>query len=68
MRTVTTFKAHTLIIKSMRPTFFALLLLGIVSTATAQETKKWTMQECIDYALQNNIQIKKSNIKKRSMH
>ncbi|RRD02930.1 TolC family protein [Prevotella sp. OH937_COT-195] len=52
----------------MRLTFFALLIFGIVSATSAQETKKWTMQECIDYALQNNIQIKKSKIKKLSVH
>ena len=28
--------------------------------------KKWTLQECIDYALQNNIQLKKSSVQRRS--
>ena len=34
---------------------------------SAQVTeKKWTLQECIDYALQNNITLKKSQIQRRS--
>ena len=43
-------------------TLMAMLLLTI--TAAAQ--KKWTLQECIDYALQNNISLKKTVIARRS--
>ena len=32
--------------------------------ATAQ--KKWTMQECIDYAMENNITLQKSKLQKQS--
>ena len=32
----------------------------------AAGTKKWTLQECIDYALNNNIQLKKSQIQRLS--
>ena len=31
-----------------------------------QTTKKWTLQECIDYALKNNITLKKNQVQKRS--
>ncbi|MBR3399536.1 MAG: TolC family protein [Prevotella sp.] len=49
---------------------FALLICccGTFVTTWAQETKQWTLQECIDYALENNIQLKKNSIKKRSSH
>ena len=49
---------------------FALLICccGTFVTTWAQETKQWTLQECIDYALENNIQLKKSSIKKQSSH
>ncbi|MFD1094204.1 TolC family protein [Salegentibacter chungangensis] len=36
-----------------------ILFLGI--SATAQE-KKWTLQECVNYALENNISIKQSEL------
>lgn len=39
--------------------FVSLLFVGI--TATAQE-KKWTLQECIEYALEHNISIKQSEL------
>ncbi|MFI5218603.1 MAG: TolC family protein [Bacteroidia bacterium] len=40
---------------------FLLLLCGIILSGSAQN-KIWTMQECVDYALKNNIQIKQSEI------
>lgn len=52
----------------LRIKLFALMLCGTFYTAWAQETKQWTLQECIDYALENNIQLKKNSIKKRSSH
>ena len=39
-------------------------VLSLTITAAAQ--KKWTMQECVDYALQNNISLKKTVITRRS--
>ncbi|MFW6309858.1 MAG: TolC family protein [Prolixibacteraceae bacterium] len=33
--------------------------LAISSVCTAQDAEKWSLQECIDYALENNIQIKR---------
>ncbi|MBQ3313748.1 MAG: TolC family protein [Prevotella sp.] len=44
-----------------------LIVIGIAlvsMTATAQ--KKWTMQECIDYAMENNITLQKSKLQKQS--
>lgn len=42
----------------------SLLTLLLFSTflATAQENKKWTLQECVNYALENNISIKQSEL------
>ena len=41
---------------------FGALMLAL--SATAQ--KKWTLQECIDYAMENNITLQKSKLQKRS--
>lgn len=38
------------------------LLLMSVSVSFAQQGKKWTLQECVEYALKNNIQIKQSEL------
>lgn len=39
----------------------SLLLSGLRKNATAQEASKtWTLQECLDYAYQNNIQVRQS--------
>ena len=43
------------------------LLLMATSVAFGQNgEKKWTLEECIDYAMRNNITLKKSEITKRS--
>lgn len=39
-------------------------MLAMVTTVPAQ--KKWTLQECIDYALEHNITLKKSQLRKES--
>lgn len=39
--------------------YILLLLVGF--SATAQE-KKWTLKECVDYALQNNITVRQSQL------
>lgn len=44
------------------------MICGAFVSTWAQETKKWTLKECIDYALENNIQLKKNSIKKLSSH
>ena len=40
----------------------AALALFFIGTASAQTREGWTLQQCIDYALQNNIQIKTQEI------
>ena len=48
----------------MKKELIAIGLALISMTATAQ--KKWTMQECIDYAMENNITLQKSKLQKQS--
>ena len=48
-------------------TLMCIALMAIPFYVSAQGTaKKWTLQECIDYAAQNNITLKKSQIQKLS--
>lgn len=44
----------------------SILGLGLLSSVSAQETKIWTLKECVDYALENNISIKQSELDKNS--
>ena len=37
-------------------------LLGLIISASAQEGKKWTLRECVEYALENNISVKQSEL------
>ena len=48
----------------MKKGLIAIGLALMTMTATAQ--KKWTMQECIDYAMENNITLQKSKLQKQS--
>jgi outer membrane protein len=41
---------------------YSLLFLGLVLTTSLFAQKKWTLEECITYAIQNNIQIKRSQL------
>ena len=43
----------------MKVIFTALITILVIATSFAQE-KKWTLNECIDYALENNINIKRN--------
>ena len=44
-----------------------LIAIGIaLVSVTASAQKKWTMQECIDYAMENNITLQKSILQKQS--
>lgn len=45
----------------------ALASLSIVSSL-AQSTKQWTLEECIDYAMANNISLKKKALDKQTAH
>ena len=51
-----------------RKLLFTFLFLFCILVTFGQTTgaKKWTLQECIDYALQNNIQLKKSSVQRLS--
>ncbi len=40
--------------------FTAILLIGTAGISTAQE--EWSLQKCVDYALENNIQIKRQEL------
>ena len=44
------------------------LLIGVAMLGTLQMSaqKQWTLQDCIDYAMENNITLKKSQLKKQS--
>ena len=44
-----------------------LLLIGVMMlTVSASAQKFWTLQECIDYAMENNITLQKSKLQKSS--
>jgi outer membrane protein len=40
--------------------------IGLLSSFSAQETKVWTLKECVEYALENNISVKQSELDKVS--
>ena len=50
------FKAHKMTTKKI---VFFLLLVGFQLSA---QSKKWTLEECVDYAVKNNISIKQSEL------
>ena len=45
----------------------ALLFALILSFSSSYAQKKWTLQDCIDYAMANNITLKKSQLQKLSV-
>ncbi|HNP17626.1 MAG TPA: TolC family protein [Fulvivirga sp.] len=49
--------------KYIKVLIFTLLCSGVVM---AQEVKQWTLQECIDYALENNLSVKRSALNVQS--
>lgn len=42
------------------------MVLLLQSITTNAQTKKWTLQECVDYAIKNNISIKQSELDKQT--
>ncbi|MGB5243799.1 MAG: TolC family protein, partial [Lutimonas sp.] len=48
----------------MKTRLSLLILILFTSLSFAQDTtsKKWTLQECVDYALENNIQVKQNEL------
>ena len=50
----------------MRVVVSLLIIVCLVNNANAQSNKIWTLQGCIDYAIEQNISIKQSLIDKES--
>ena len=49
----------------MNKKVLTLILVIVTATSTntmAQNIKKWSLRQCIDYAMDNNIQLQKSKI------
>lgn len=42
------------------PILFCTVLLGLRSAEAQEAPKTWTLQECLDYAVENNIQVQQS--------
>ena len=42
--------------------FFALVFKAVFSQEVQSQTKKWTIEECVNYALEKNISIKQSQL------
>ena len=42
--------------------FFALVFIAVFSQEVQSQTKKWTIEECVNYALEKNISIKQSQL------
>lgn len=50
----------------MNKILLSLVLASMSTSGFAQGSREWTLQECIDYALANNISLKKKVLSKRS--
>lgn len=53
--------------KKQKLTTYMLLAMGLLACQNI-EARKWTLQECIDYALQHNISLKQNILTKQSAH
>ena len=42
--------------------FFAVILCGLFVSSYAQESKAWTLENCVSYALENNITLKRQEL------
>jgi outer membrane protein len=42
--------------------YFSLILLLLISVSSHSQSKKWTLRECVDYALENNISVKQTEL------
>lgn len=45
-----------------KKSFFSLILLLLCSLSFQAQSKKWTLEECVNYAIQNNISIKQTEL------
>jgi outer membrane protein len=41
---------------------YSLILLILYSLAANAQSKKWTLKECVNYALENNISVKQTEL------
>ena len=48
--------------RSLYKLSFLLLILLFNNALNAQNTKRWTLQECIEYAIKNNFQIAQNQL------
>jgi len=48
--------------KRINYTKFACVFIFLIGVATNAQVRKWTLQECVEYALQNNISIKQTDL------
>jgi outer membrane protein len=46
----------------MKRLILSTVFIGLFSTLTIAQEKKWTIQECIDHALENNLELKRSDV------
>ena len=42
--------------------YFSLILIVLFAFVAGAQTKKWTLEECVQYALENNISIKQTEL------
>ncbi len=52
--------------KKTVPTTFYLLLVLFLGLSVQSQSKKWTLEACVDYALKNNISIKQTDLDVKS--
>ena len=52
----------------MRFKNYTLSLIALLSLSTSAQAKQWTLKECIEYALTNNISLRKTQVQKLSSH
>jgi len=50
----------------MRILISIIAIVGLLNSINAQEAKVWTLQECINYALENNISVKQTELDRNS--
>lgn len=53
---------HSLIMNKKVLTLILVIVTATSTNAMAQNIKKWSLRQCIDYAMDNNIQLQKSKI------
>ena len=45
---------------------FLITLAAVLITVSVNAQKKWTLKDCIDYAMQNNIDLQQARLSKQS--